>query len=59
MLGATYGHISQMALEGNYAPYNLLTIFSDGLIAVWLLVLLYFYDRCGGFQKQRASPPAA
>ena len=52
MLGATYGHLHQTLREGNYAPYNFLTIFSDGLIGVWLLVLLYLYYRCGGFQKQ-------
>jgi hypothetical protein len=34
MLGATYGHIRQTVLEGNYAPYNFPTIFSDGFIAV-------------------------
>jgi hypothetical protein len=52
MLGATYGHLDQTLREGNYAPYNFLTIFSDGFIGVWLLVLLYLYYRCGGFQKQ-------
>jgi uncharacterized protein DUF6790 len=57
MLGATYGHIHQMVLERNYAPYNFLTIFSDGFIAVWLLVLLCLYYRLGGFQK--GAPPAA
>jgi hypothetical protein len=31
MLEATYGHIRQMVLEGNYVPYNFLTIISDGL----------------------------
>jgi hypothetical protein len=51
MLGATYGHIRQTVLEGNYAPYNFLTIFSDGFIAIWLLVLLYLYDRWGELQK--------
>jgi hypothetical protein len=45
MLGATYGHVYQTVSEGNYAPYNFLTIFSDGFIAVWLLVLLYLYCR--------------
>jgi len=50
MLGATYGHIVQTVREGDYAPYNFLTIFSDGFIAVWLLVLLYLYYRRGGFQ---------
>jgi hypothetical protein len=52
MLGATYGHLDQTLREGNYAPYNFLTIFSDGFIAVWLLVLLYLYYRWGAFQKQ-------
>jgi Family of unknown function (DUF6790) len=51
MLGATYGHVRDTVLAGNYAPYNFLTIFSDGFIAVWLLVLLYLYYRLGGFQK--------
>ncbi len=37
MLGATYGHVRQTLLNGDYAPYNFLTIFSDGFIAVWLL----------------------
>jgi hypothetical protein len=50
MLGATYGHIVQTLREGDYAPYNFLTIFSDGFIAIWLLVLLYLYYRRGGFQ---------
>jgi len=52
MLGATYGHIHQMVKHGNYAPYNFLTIFSDGFIGIWLLVLLCLYWRWGGFQKQ-------
>jgi hypothetical protein len=50
MLGATYGHIRDTVLAGNYAPYNFLTIFSDGFIAVWLLVLLYLNYRQGGFR---------
>jgi hypothetical protein len=53
MLGATYGHIHQVIEKGNYAPYNFLTVFSDGFVAVWLLVLLYLYHRCGGFQPGR------
>ena len=52
MLGATYGHIYQTLREGNYAPYNLLTIFSDGFIALWLLGLLYLYYRSGGFKRE-------
>jgi len=54
MLGAAGGHIYQTVTAGNYAPYNFLMIFSDGFIAVWLLVLLYLHHRYGGFQ-QRAS----
>ena len=53
MLGATYGHIRQTVLEGDYAPYNFLTIFSDGFIAVWLLALLWLYWRSGGFRPSR------
>ena len=52
MLGATYGHLDQTLREGDYAPYNFLTVFADGFIAVWLLVLLYLYYREGGFRKQ-------
>jgi hypothetical protein len=55
MLGATYGHIHQMVVAGNYAPYNFLTIFSDGFIALWLLVLLYLHYRQGGFGKEGAE----
>jgi len=53
MLGATYGHIHQMVKEGNYAPYNFFTIFSDGFIGIWLLVLLFLYWRLGGFRTSR------
>ena len=56
IFGATYGHIHQMVEKGNYAPYNFLTIFSDGFVAVWLLLLLYLYYRCGGFRLQGPSP---
>lgn len=51
MLGATYGHIHQMMKTGDDAPYNILTIFSDGFIGIWLLVLLFLYHRWGGFQR--------
>jgi hypothetical protein len=51
MLGATYGHIRETVLKGDYAPYNFFTIFSEGFIGVWILVLLYLYWRQGGFQK--------
>ena len=52
MLGATYIHIDQTVREGNYAPWNFLIMFSDGFIAVWLLVLLYLYHRWGDCQHQ-------
>ena len=45
MLGATYGHVMQTLRAGDYAPYNFLTIFSDGFIAFWLLLLLYLWRR--------------
>ena len=51
MIGATYGHIVQALGEGNYAPYNFLPIFTDGFIAIWLLILLYLYCRWVGFQN--------
>jgi hypothetical protein len=54
MLGATYGHNHEMVIAGNYAPYNFLTIFSDGFVALWLLALLYLHYRQGGFGKERA-----
>jgi hypothetical protein len=50
MFGATYIHIDQTVHEGNYAPYNFLTMFSDGFITVWLLILLYLCHRWVGFQ---------
>jgi hypothetical protein len=45
MLGATYGHIHETLQKGNFAPYNFLTIFSDGFIAIWLLLLLFLHYR--------------
>ena len=50
MLGATYGHVRETVLNADYAPYNFLTIFSDGFIGIWLLVLLWLYYRSDGFQ---------
>jgi uncharacterized protein DUF6790 len=52
MLGAAYGHIHQVMKTGDFAPYNFLTIFSDGFIGIWLLVLLFLYWRCGGFERK-------
>ena len=51
MLGATYGHIREVVIAGNYAPYNFLTIFSDGFVAVWLSMLLFLHYQQGGFGK--------
>src|SRR6478609_4135121 len=51
MLGATYGHIRETVIKGDYAPYNFFTMFSDGFIGIWILVLLYLYWRQGGFRK--------
>lgn len=45
MLGATYGHIRETIVHGNFAPYNFLMIFSDGFVAVWLLVLVGLHFR--------------
>lgn len=52
MLGATFGHIRETVLKSDYAPYNFLTIFSDGFIALWLLLLLFLYWRAGGFEAR-------
>ena len=51
MLGATYGHIRETVIRGDYAPYNFFTIFSDGFIGIWILVLLYLYG-VGRFRKK-------
>lgn len=52
MLGAKYGHIREMIIAGNYAPYNFLTIFSDGLVGLWLPLLLFLHYRQGGFGNE-------
>jgi len=51
ILGATYIHIVKVVREGDYAPYNFFTAFSDGFVAIWLLLLLFLYWRQGGFGK--------
>jgi hypothetical protein len=51
MLGAAYGHIRETVIKGDYAPYNFFTMFSDGFIGIWILVLLYLYWRQGGFKR--------
>ena len=57
MLGATYGHVRETVLKADYAPYNFLTIFSDGFIAIWLLLLLFLYWRSGGFELRVSGLP--
>jgi len=32
MLGAAYGHVHQLLVEGNFAPYNLMPAFTDALV---------------------------
>jgi hypothetical protein len=51
MLGAAGGHVYQTVAAGNYAPYNFLMIFTDGFVALWLLILLYLHHRCGGLRE--------
>lgn len=41
MLGATYGHIEQMLVHSNFAPYNAGIIFADFIIPAILLTLSY------------------
>lgn len=53
MLGATYGHVMQTIRAGDYAPYNFLTIFSDGFVAFWLLLLLYLWRRWDATDDER------
>jgi Family of unknown function (DUF6790) len=52
MLGATYGHIRETVIGEDYAPYNFFTMFSDGFIGIWILVLFYLYWRQGGCRKE-------
>jgi hypothetical protein len=48
MLGAAWGHIREIIVEGNFAPYNLMPAFTDTFIPLYLLGLLYAYWRAGG-----------
>jgi len=50
LLGAAYGHVHQLAIEGNFAPYNLIPAFTDTFIPLWLLGLLYLYYHSGGLE---------
>lgn len=64
LLGATYGHVRDTLLTGNFAPYNFLMIFVDGFIPIWLLTLLYLDSRWGrgdaepGASAERQQPPS-
>lgn len=53
ILGAAYLHLYHVVQNGDYAPYNFITMFSDAFIGVWLLVLLYLYWREGGLKLER------
>ena len=37
MFGAAWGHVQQIIVEGNYAPYNFFPVITDTLIPIWLL----------------------
>jgi hypothetical protein len=56
ILGAAAVHFYHVVFEGDYAPYNFITMFSDAFIGVWLLVLLFLYIRLGGM---KIEPPAS
>jgi len=47
LLGATYGHIYQMILHGDYSPYNAGMILPDLITPIILLTLLYVKFRKG------------
>jgi hypothetical protein len=53
MLGAAGGHIKQTVVDGDFAPYNFMTMFTDAFVAVWILGLLYLFWRAGGFARVR------
>jgi hypothetical protein len=40
LLGAAYGHIREMIISGNYAPYNAGMILPDILVPIILIILL-------------------
>lgn len=48
LLGAAWGHVRDIMVAGNLAPYNLLPAFTDAFIPIYLLGLLYAYWRVGG-----------
>ncbi|MBB6306312.1 DUF6790 family protein [Xanthobacter tagetidis] len=50
MLGAAYGHVRELVVAHDFAPYNLMPAFTDTFIPLWLLGLLYAYWRSGGLE---------
>jgi hypothetical protein len=48
LFGAAWGHIREVLAEGNFAPYNLMPAFTDAIIPILLLGMLYAYWRAGG-----------
>jgi hypothetical protein len=54
----SYIDIDQTVREGNHAPYDFLTMFSDDSITVWLFILLYLYHRCCGTIERPGSAVA-
>ena len=57
MFGAAYGHLREVLVEGNYAPYNFYTTFSDGFVAVWLVALVYLHWRWCVNKKATPAQP--
>jgi hypothetical protein len=55
LFGAAWGHVQQIIIEGNYAPYNFYPAITDALIPIWLLGLLYAYWRVGGLEGKLFS----
>lgn len=63
LFGAAWGHVRDIVVAGNLAPYNLMPEFTDTFISIWLLGLMYGYWRCGGFgdvlrRETSGDPPA-
>ncbi len=54
LLGAAWGHVRDIMIAGNLAPYNLIPAFTDTFIPFYLLGLLYAYWRCGGLAGKLA-----
>ena len=48
LFGAAWGHVRDIIVSGNLPPYNLFPAFTDTIIPIYLLSLLYAYWRAGG-----------